>query len=53
LLVRELMAARRAVEVALKSGKPEPLALARKASTTQKLRSASAGRSGGTTVRQI
>ena len=30
-LVRELMAARRAVEVALKSGKPEPLALARKA----------------------
>jgi len=30
-LVRELMAARRAVQVALKSGKPESLALARKA----------------------
>jgi hypothetical protein len=30
-LARELVAARRAVEVALKSGKPEPLALARKA----------------------
>jgi hypothetical protein len=36
-LVRELMAARRAVKAALKSGKPEELALARKAVDTVKV----------------
>jgi hypothetical protein len=36
-LVRELMNARRAVKAALKSGKPEELALARKAVDTAKV----------------
>jgi hypothetical protein len=36
-LVRELMAARRAVKAALKSGKPEELAAARKAVDTAKI----------------
>jgi hypothetical protein len=36
-LVRELMAARRAVKAALKSGEPEELALARKAVDTVKV----------------
>jgi hypothetical protein len=36
-LVRELMAARRAVKTALKSGKPEEIALARKAVDSAKI----------------